>query len=96
MAKKKASLSRKVKRYEPTDKEILNADGAAEMLGISKRLLLRLAREGVVPGQKLGREWRFIRSDVRASISSGVEEESLQKLLSKLGATITPGRKRKR
>ena len=65
------------------------------MLGISKRLLLRLARDGVIPGQKLGREWRFIRSDVRASISSGIEAESLEKLLSKFGAKITPGRTRK-
>ena len=39
--------------------EVLDADQAAEVLGISRTLLLRLAREEKLPGKKLGKEWRF-------------------------------------
>ena len=49
-------------RAVPEDKEILNAPEAVAVLGISERLLLRLARGGEVPGNKLGREWRFLAS----------------------------------
>ena len=36
------------------DQEILNAQDAAQVLGISERLVLRLARDGEIPGRKLG------------------------------------------
>lgn len=49
-------------RRLPHDAEILNAEGAAEALGVSPRLVLRLAREGKLPGKKVGKEWRFRRS----------------------------------
>ena len=39
--------------------EVLDASRAAQVLGISRALLLRLARKGEVPGRKLGKEWRF-------------------------------------
>ena len=49
-------------RLEPEDNEILNAVGAGRALGISSRLVLRLARSGELPGKKVGKEWRFRRS----------------------------------
>ncbi len=91
MAKKKAS-----KRAIPEDKEILNAPEAAAVLGISERLLLRLARDGEVPGKKLGREWRFLRSSLRSSITGLSDEDAeLVRLLKKSGATVSKS-KRKR
>ena len=91
MAKKKG-----VKRAVPEDKEILNAVEAAAVLGVSERLLLRLARDGEVPGRKLGREWRFLRSALRSSIAGLSDEDAeLIKLLKKSGATVSkPKRKR--
>ena len=65
----------------PADREIVNADGAAEALGVSRRLVLRLAREGKLPGKKVGREWRFVRSDLRAWISGGGGLDSLEELI---------------
>src|SRR5437016_396668 len=69
----------------PNDNDILNADGAAKALGISKGLLLRLAREGIVPGKKLGREWRFLRSDLRSTLSSAAQVESAMTALQRAG-----------
>ena len=79
-------------RLAPSDKEILNADGAAEVLGVSTRLVLRLAREGQLRGLKVGREWRFIRSDLRASITGGAEAGTLENMLAQLGAKVVPRR----
>ena len=39
--------------------QVLNADGAAQLLGVSSRLILRLARAGTLPARKVGKEWRF-------------------------------------
>lgn len=94
MRKKRA---KKRPRSVPEDKEILNAQEAAIVLGISDRLLLRLARDGEIPGKKLGREWRFLRSAIRNSISGQADEDELMRALSKSGVKFSVGkRKRKR
>ena len=93
MAKKRAK--RRI-RVVPQDKEILSAQEAAIVLGISERLLLRLARDGEVPGKKLGREWRFLRSAIRNSISGQADEDELMRALSKTGVKFTVSKRKKR
>ncbi len=44
--------------------EVLTPDEAARLLKVSKKTLLRHARDGQVPGVKLGRVWRFRRSEL--------------------------------
>src|SRR5262245_19290722 len=60
--KKAEIVSTAKKRLSPIDPEVLTADGAARLLGVSARLVLRLAREGKIPGKKVGKEWRFRRA----------------------------------
>ena len=93
MAKKRAK--RRI-RVVPQDKEILNAQEAAIVLGISERLLFRLARDGEVPGKKLGREWRFLRSAIRNAISGQADEDELMRALSKTGVKFTVSKRKKR
>ncbi len=38
---------------------VLAIDELAEYLKISKSTLYKLAQEGIVPGQKVGKHWRF-------------------------------------
>ena len=85
---------KKYHQIEPEDREILNAGQAAAMLGISQRLLLRLAREGEIPGLKLGREWRFLRSALKSHIAGGSEAAAISAVLRKSGVehTVTRGR----
>lgn len=79
-------------KAEPSDKEILNADQAAVVLGISKRLVLRLARDGEIPGQKLGREWRFLRSVLRSYLGGSSEAAAISAALKKKGVEHTVSR----
>ncbi len=43
---------------------VLTIDELAEYLKISKSTLYKLAQVGAVPGQKVGRHWRFHRDAV--------------------------------
>ena len=47
---------------EPRD--VLTIDELSEYLRISKSSLYKLAQDGKVPGQKVGRHWRFHRSAI--------------------------------
>lgn len=47
-----------------TADEVLTAEEAAALLKVSTKTLLRLARSGDLPGQKVGRAWRFVRGDL--------------------------------
>lgn len=38
--------------------DILNMQDTAEILGVSEAVISRLFREGMIPAQKIGREWR--------------------------------------
>jgi len=44
--------------------EVLTPDEAAQLLKVSKKTLLRHARAGRIPGAKLGRMWRFRRTEL--------------------------------
>ena len=43
---------------------ILTVDELAEYLKIPKSTLYKLAQEGKIPGQKVGRHWRFRRESI--------------------------------
>jgi excisionase family DNA binding protein len=44
---------------DPRPDAVLTIDELAEYLKIPKSTLYKLAQEGKVPGQKVGRHWRF-------------------------------------
>lgn len=46
------------------DAEVLTAEEAAHLLRVSTKTILTLARDGVLPGEKVGRAWRFVRADL--------------------------------
>lgn len=53
--------------------EVLTADEAAALLRVSTKTVLALARAGSLPGEKVGRAWRFIKSDVVAYVRGSAE-----------------------
>ncbi|NLW79497.1 MAG: helix-turn-helix domain-containing protein [Ruminococcaceae bacterium] len=55
--------------------EIVTAGEAAAYLGISKPTLIKYVALGEIPGRKLGRQWRFMREDLRAYVSGGPGKE---------------------
>jgi excisionase family DNA binding protein len=46
---------------ETRTKEVLNAEEAAEFLGVNPYTIRQKARLGEMPGRKVGKEWRFSR-----------------------------------
>ena len=44
--------------------EILTIEEAIQFLKVGKTTLYRLARDGKVPARKIGREWRFVKSQL--------------------------------
>ena len=50
------------------DHEVLTAEEAAALLRVSSKTVLSLARTGALPGEKVGRAWRFLKSDVLAYV----------------------------
>ncbi|MGQ9689384.1 MAG: helix-turn-helix domain-containing protein [Desulfobaccales bacterium] len=51
--------------------EVLTVAEAAEFLRLTPYAVRRLARRGVLPGRKLGKEWRFYRPDLVAWLRGG-------------------------
>lgn len=45
----------------PPEREVLNIDEAAALLGVSVKTFAKVLREEDVPGRKVGREWKFSR-----------------------------------
>jgi excisionase family DNA binding protein len=59
------------------DKEILDVEGAADVLGVSKTTIYKLARDGILPATRVGREWRFSRTNLVDWIKNGSEADQL-------------------
>jgi excisionase family DNA binding protein len=52
-------------------REVLDLQGAADYLGIKTRTLGDLVRTGQVPAAKVGRQWRFLRSQLTEWLAHG-------------------------
>jgi excisionase family DNA binding protein len=50
--------------------DVLTADEAARYLRVSRKTLYRLVSAGQIPGQKVGRSWRFRRADLVAFLGA--------------------------
>ncbi|WP_035052862.1 helix-turn-helix domain-containing protein [Carnobacterium pleistocenium] len=50
-------------------KQALNTEEACEFLQISKPSLYKYARIGVIPGRKIGTEWRFSKAALEKWLS---------------------------
>ncbi|MCC7406411.1 MAG: helix-turn-helix domain-containing protein [Bdellovibrionales bacterium] len=44
--------------------EVLTLDELSDYLKLSKSTTYKLVQEGVIPGQKVGKHWRFLKSVV--------------------------------
>jgi len=57
--------------------ETLSSKQAAEYLGTSPDRVRRLARQGRLPGVKLGHTWRFRKADLEETFSEAVANQAL-------------------
>ena len=54
-----------------SDKDVLNVEEAAIYLGFSQYTIREKAREGEIPGRKMGKEWRFSRRALLEWLEAG-------------------------
>jgi excisionase family DNA binding protein len=71
--------------------DVLTAKEAAEFLRTRPETLKRLARQGKVPGVKLGHEWRFWRDDLIDFLSGDYEAAVDQGLAAMVKERMTEG-----
>jgi excisionase family DNA binding protein len=88
MAERRASKPKKPKtarwqRIAMMDKEILDVEGAAILLGVSTTTIYNLARKGEIPATRVGREWRFARANLIAWVANGSAADQLSVALSR-------------
>ena len=57
------------------DREILNIDEAAQLLGVSVKTFNKVLHSQNLPARKIGREWKFSRQALIDWIGSGRSEE---------------------
>ena len=50
-------------------RDVMTPSEVAELLRINVRTVYKLAAEGVLPGSRIGRSWRFNRNSILALIS---------------------------
>jgi predicted ribosomally synthesized peptide with nif11-like leader len=62
-------------------KEVLNSEEAADLLGVKPFTIRTYARRGVIPGKKLGNEWRFVKNDLMAWLRGMETEEGERETL---------------
>ncbi|MFU8828744.1 MAG: helix-turn-helix domain-containing protein [Phycisphaerales bacterium] len=53
----------------------MTIDELAVYLQVSKSSLYKLAQDGKIPGQKVGRHWRFHRATIDRWLGTKVEEQ---------------------
>lgn len=68
-----------IAKSTPT-KEILTVEETASLLKVSPSTVRNLARRGLLPGRKVGKEWRFTRSAVLAWVSGDAPPSQLRQV----------------
>ncbi len=71
-----ARESERRRRNMEDENAVLTAEEAAQLLHVSTKTLLRLARDGELPGRKIGREWRFARQELLRLLAPKAEVAS--------------------
>ena len=76
--KRKTAKAVKAKK---TNEVILDVEGAALLLGVSKHTVYRLISKDRLPAARVGREWRFHRLTLIQWVATGSNVNQLERIL---------------
>lgn len=76
--KRKTAKAIKAKK---TNEVILDVEGAALLLGVSKYTVYRLIGKDRLPAARVGREWRFHRPTLIQWVATGSNVNQLERIL---------------
>jgi len=71
---------------ESPDREILNIDEAAQLLGVSVKTFNKVLHTQSLPARKIGREWKFSRRALIDWIGSGSSDQFYRESEARNGA----------
>ncbi len=71
----------KRKKRGKVNEVILDVEGAASLLGVSKHTIYRLIARDKLPATKVGRGWRFHRPTLIQWVATGSNADQLQRIL---------------
>jgi excisionase family DNA binding protein len=57
------------------EKDVLNVEETAEFLGFAPYTIREKAKDGEIPGRKIGGEWRFSRRQLLEWVEEGDREQ---------------------
>ena len=57
------------------EKDVLNVEETAEFLGFAPYTIREKAKDGEIPGRKIGGEWRFSRRQLLKWVEEGDREQ---------------------
>jgi len=80
-ARRSAPKLSRWQRIAAMDKEILDVEGAATLLGVSARTIYNLARKSDIPATRVGRKWRFARQNLIDWVANGGQADQLAAVL---------------
>ena len=80
---RKRTKTTRQERIAAMDKEILDVQGAATLLGVSTTTIYHLARQHTIPATRVGREWRFARQNLIQWVANGSTADQLTAVLQK-------------
>lgn len=72
--------TRKRGKLKGANQVILDVEGAAGLLGVSKYTIYRLIRKDELPTTKVGREWRFHRPTLIQWVAAGSSVNQLERI----------------
>ena len=73
-------MNRKRRKLGRVNEVILDVEGAALLLGVSKHTIYRLITKDKLPAAKLGREWRFHRPTLIEWVAAGSNASQLERV----------------
>src|SRR5262245_36012394 len=58
-------------RRTEDDDEILTAEQVSKLLKLHQRTIYKLVRNGTIPGRRVGKSWRFLKSEILGFLKKG-------------------------
>lgn len=62
-------IAERLAERQPAGPEVMTTRQAAEFLQLAENTVLQMAAQRELPGRKLGKEWRFVRSELLHHLS---------------------------
>lgn len=73
-------MNRKRQKSGRVNEVILDVEGAALLLGVSKHTIYRLITKDKLPATKIGRKWRFHRPTLIEWVATGSNASQLERV----------------